>query len=158
MSRARELVVPGGLLGVFADWRQLPITTDALQCGGWGWRGIVPWDKTESSRPQLGRYRQQAEYMAWGSNGARPLIGPVAPGAFRMPVPRQKHHIAGKPVELMEGLLKVMTPGPILDPFMGSATIGVACLSAGLRNVGVEVDAAYFDIACERINRATNGI
>ena len=58
----------------------------------------------------------------------------------------------------MEGLLKVMTPGPILDPFMGSATIGVACLSAGLRYVGVEVDAAYFDIACERINRATNGI
>lgn len=70
-------------------------------------------------------------------NGARPLRGGVAPGVFRHCVPRQKHHIAGKPVELMEGLMSVMT-GPILDPFMGSGTIGIACLKRGLPYVGIE--------------------
>lgn len=130
MSRARQLVRPGGILVVFSDWRQLPVTTDAVQAAGWVWRGIVPWDKTEGSRPQLGRYRQQAEYAVWATNGARPLAGPVAPGVFRQPVPRQKHHIAGKPVELMEGLLKIID-GTVLDPFMGSGTVGVACQRMG---------------------------
>lgn len=152
MGRARDLVAPGGLIACFSDWRQLPVTTDAVQCAGWVWRGIVPWDKTESSRPQLGRYRQQAEYVVWGSNGARPLKGAVAPGVFRMPIPRVKHHIAGKPVELMAGLLSVMECA-ILDPFMGSATVGVACLAGGLEYVGIEVDETCFEIACERLSQ-----
>jgi site-specific DNA-methyltransferase (adenine-specific) len=42
MGRARELVEPGGLCAVFSDWRQLPVTSDAMQCAGWVWRGIVP--------------------------------------------------------------------------------------------------------------------
>lgn len=156
LGRARELVAAGGLVGVFSDWRQLPVTTDALQCGGWVWRGIVPWDKTESSRPQLGRYRNQAEYVVWGSKGARPMVGSVAPGVMRHCVPRKKHHIAGKPVELMTALLGVME-GPILDPFMGSATIGVACLQRGLPYVGIEVDETYFQIACQRLELANAG-
>lgn len=151
LGRARELVEAGGLIGVFSDWRQLPVTTDALQCGGWVWRGIVPWDKTESARPQLGRYRNQTEFVAWGTNGARPLAGPAAPGVFRHSVPRQKHHIAGKPVELMEGLLRPMA-GAILDPFMGSATVGLACLRRGQPYVGIEVDRTYYGIACRRMN------
>ena len=155
MARARELVVPGGILATFSDWRQLPVTTDALQCAGWIWRGIVPWDKTESARPQLGRYRNQTEFVAWGTNGARAPAGPVAPGVFRMPVPRVKHHIAGKPVELMRGLLGVMR-GPILDPFMGSAPVAIACMELGLEYVGIEVDPTYFEIACERVRLASD--
>lgn len=150
MAQAREITAPGGLLAVFSDWRQLPVTTDALQCAGWVWRGIAPWDKTEACRPQLGRYRTQCEYVVWGTNGARPLAGRVAPGVFRAPVPRDKAHIAGKPVEVMAGLLSIME-GPVLDPFMGSATVGMACRDAGLEYIGSEIDAAYFDVACRRL-------
>lgn len=150
MGRARDLVAPGALIGVFSDWRQLPVTTDALQCAGWIWRGLVPWDKTESSRPQQGRYRNQAEFVAWASNGQRRLQGAIAPGVFRAPVPRDKLHVTGKPVELMKGLLLPME-GPILDPFMGSATVGVACAEAGIEYVGIEVDPTYFEIACRRL-------
>jgi len=157
MGRARALVDPGALLAVFSDWRQLPTTTDALQCAGWVWRGIVPWDKTESSRPQRGRYRNQTEFVAWATNGPRPLEGPVAPGVFRMPVPHHKHHIAGKPETLMSGLMLVME-GAILDPFMGSGTVGAVCLAEGREYVGIEVDQAYFDIACRRIDAASKGL
>lgn len=151
MLRSRQLVRPGGILCAFSDWRQLPTTTDALQSAGWVWRGLVPWDKTERGRPQMGRYRAQAEYVVWGTNGARPLTGPVAPGVFRAPVPNTKHHIAGKPVELMEGLLQPMADGAILDPFMGSGTVGIACQRLGLPYVGIEVTEAYFEIALSRL-------
>ena len=125
LSRARALPAPGGRVGVFSDWRQLPVTSDALQAAGWVWRGVVPWDKTEASRPQQGRYRVQAEYVLWGTNGPRPLAGPTAPGVFRMPKPHKKHHIAGKPAELMAGLLRIVYV-PVLDSFMGSGTVGLA--------------------------------
>ena len=63
MEQALRLTRPGGWLMVFTDWRQLPLTSDALQIAGWTWRGIIPWDKTESCRPQMGLYRNQAEYV-----------------------------------------------------------------------------------------------
>lgn len=150
MERARALTRPGGLLCAFSDWRQLPTTTDAVQAGGWVWRGIAPWDKTERGRPQQGRYRAQAEYVVWATNGPRPLCGPTAPGVFRMPVERTKHHIAGKPVALMEGLLRTMR-GPVLDPFMGSGTVGLACARLQLPYVGIEVMPEYFEVACRRL-------
>lgn len=153
MGRARRLVPPGALLATFSDWRQLPVTTDAVQCAGWVWRGIVPWDKTEASRPIQGRYRVQAEYVVWGTNGPRALAGRIAPGAFRVPAPKVRHHIAGKPVELMAGLLGVME-GPVLDPFMGSGTVGVACVARGLPYIGIEVEPAYYEVACTRIEEA----
>lgn len=151
LSTARTLVRPGALACVFTDWRQLPVTTDAIQAAGLVWRGIVPWDKTERGRPQKGRYRAQAEYVVWATNGARALDGVVAPGVFRVPVDTRKYHIAGKPVELMSGLLQPMEPGPVLDPFMGAGTVGVACLRQGRPYVGIEVEPAYFEIACRRL-------
>ena len=65
-------------------------------------------------------------------------------------MPRIKHHIAGKPIALMRGLLGVMQ-GPILDPFMGSATVGIACLELGLEYVGIEVDPTIYESACLRV-------
>lgn len=157
LGLAQPLVVPGALACVFTDWRQLPTTTDALQAAGWVWRGIVPWDKTERGRPQLGRYRAQAEYVVWGTDGPRRLAGHVAPGVFRLPIPKEKHHMAGKPVELMEGLMAPMDNGPVLDPFMGSGTVGLACQAQGRPYVGIEVDATYFEIACRRLQEGLNG-
>lgn len=42
----------------------------------------------------------------------------------------------------------------VVDPFMGSATTGVACAILGRRFIGIEIDARYFDIACKRIEDA----
>ena len=54
LSQALRVTRPGGVIAVFTDWRQLPTTTDAIQCGGWVWRGIVPWNKTEAGRKRGG--------------------------------------------------------------------------------------------------------
>ena len=52
--------------------------------GGLIWRGTAVWDKG-NSRPQKGRFRQQAEYIVWGSNGDMPISRPVPclPGVFK---------------------------------------------------------------------------
>jgi site-specific DNA-methyltransferase (adenine-specific) len=156
LGAVRERALPGALACVFTDWRQLPTTTDALQAGGWVWRGLVPWDKTEGARPQKGRYRNQAEYVVWGSNGPMADEGPCAPGVYRMPVDvADKHHVAGKPVALLEGLLQLVPRGAtVLDPFMGSGTTAVACARLGLRCIGIEIDAANYDVAVQRVRRA----
>ena len=40
---------------------------------------------------------------------------------------------------------------PILDPFMGSGTTGVACVRTGRKFIGIEKEPKYFEIACKRI-------
>lgn len=42
----------------------------------------------------------------------------------------------------------------ILDPFMGSGTTGVACIQTERQFIGIEKEPKYFDIACQRIQRA----
>jgi site-specific DNA-methyltransferase (adenine-specific) len=145
---------PGGACCLFTDWRQLPTTTDALQAGGWVWRGVVVWDKTEGARPTMGRFKAQAEFVAWGSNGPMPADEAVGclSGVFRVAPFQGKQHIAGKPARLMRELVAICPPGgTILDPFMGSATTGLACLHTGRRFVGVEIDSGYFEIARKRL-------
>lgn len=41
LDQALRVTMPGGSLLMFTDWRQLPTTIDAVQAGGWVWRGIV---------------------------------------------------------------------------------------------------------------------
>lgn len=154
MGRVRELTRPGGLIVAFTDWRQLPTTTDAVQSGGWSWRGIGVWDKTEAARPQKGRYRNQCEYFVWGSHGAMGEDGTCAPGVFRHSANSEpKQHIAGKPVRLLSSILEICGP-VILDPFMGSGTTGLAAIESGRSFIGVEIDRHSFDLAYRRISLA----
>lgn len=65
-----------------------------------------------------------------------------------------RQHPNEKPVGLLRRLLQSFPDGAILDPFMGSASTGVACMLEARDFIGCEVDPAYFDIACRRIEDA----
>jgi len=66
-----------------------------------------------------------------------------------------KVHPTQKPVALMEWCLGFLpTAETILDPFMGSGTTLVACAKLGRKGIGVELDPDYFEIACERVQKA----
>lgn len=66
-----------------------------------------------------------------------------------------REHPTQKPIALMEWCLGyVPNAQTILDPFLGSGTTGVACALQGRSFVGIEIDPAYFDIACRRIEAA----
>lgn len=65
-------------------------------------------------------------------------------------------HPTQKPVALMEYLVRTYTnPGDVvLDNCMGSGTTGVACMNAGRRFIGMEMDPGYFAVARDRIKAA----
>ncbi|MBS7545097.1 DNA-methyltransferase [Ancylobacter oerskovii] len=67
---------------------------------------------------------------------------------------KERWHPTQKPVALMERCLKEVAGSPIVDPYMGSGTTGVACAKAGRQFIGIEIDEGYFNIACERIRKA----
>ncbi len=69
---------------------------------------------------------------------------------------RDARHPTEKPTPLMAELLVDFTDQgqTILDPFKGSGTTGIACARMGRRFIGIELDPKYFDVACERIEKA----
>ena len=150
MSLCYDRLADGGLIIVFSDWRQLPVTTDAIQSAGFTWRGVGVWDKTGGSRPYKGGFRAQTEFFCWGSKGS--LKGEkYSPGLFRVaPLAGGKFHQVGKPLPLMEQLIDACGPR-ILDPFMGSGTTGLAATSQGKEFTGIEVSEHYFKVAVERL-------
>ena len=162
LSECHRLLRDGAPVCLFTDWRQLPLTTDALQCAGFTWRGVLVWDKGAGVRPCLGRPRNQAEYVVWGSKGAMPRDrhAPVLPGVIQEPVRKaDKHHMTGKPTALMRQLVRICEPGGrILDPFAGSGTTLVAAQLEGYRWAGCEMTSHYAGIAQERLDSATRGI
>ena len=65
-------------------------------------------------------------------------------------------HPTQKPVELMEFLVKSYCPkgGVVLDFCAGSGSTGIACVNTDRNFIGIELDEGYYNIMCERINKA----
>ena len=79
---------------------------------------------------------------------------------------RKNTHPTVKPVELMQYLVRLVTPnnGTILDPFMGSGSTGKATMyennekDKNYKFIGIELDPEYFEIANARISYADGDI
>lgn len=156
LAECLRVARPGASLLVFTDWRQLPATSDALQVGGWLWRGVIAWHKP-IHRPRQGGFAAACEYLLWGSNGPVDATrNPVyLPGLYSASQPRgaKRRHITEKPPELLNELVKVCVPGGIvMDPFAGSGSTGVAALTSGRSFVGIEMSDHYADVARQRLN------
>lgn len=69
-------------------------------------------------------------------------------------------HPTQKPVPLMEYMIKTYTNDgdTVLDFTMGSGTTGVACVNTGRNFIGIEMDEGYFQVAMDRINKATEAM
>lgn len=63
-------------------------------------------------------------------------------------------HPNQKPVQLLSRLLRKCPDGVVCDPFMGSGSVGEACIDSGRPFIGVEIEVEYFDIACRRLSEA----
>ena len=146
---------PGSVICVFCDWRQYPALSDAFQGAGWIWRGTAVWDKP-ASRPQRGRFRQQTEFILWGSKGGMPFERPVPclPGvmSYCTVMANNRRHQTEKPLGLMREIVRITVPGGrILDPFAGSGTTLEAARAEGYDADGIEIVPEIYQIARQRL-------
>ena len=154
LTAARHACSVGSPVAVFSDWRQLPTITDAVQAGGWVWRGLATWHKP-GIRMQRGSFSASSEFVIWGTNGAKIDHDGYAQNVYQCAPVDEKEHIAEKPIAV---LLWILTTVPadavILDPFMGSGTTLRAAKDLGRRAIGIEIEERYCEIAAKRMAQA----
>ncbi len=117
------------------------------------------WDKSCGQGPAA--LFVDAEYAWTNRKNARCIYRHLWMGATRAgegsPSKMRRAHPSQKPVELMRWCLETARIGigkAVVDPYMGSGSTGVACVTSGRKFVGIEIDPGYFDIACRRIEEA----
>jgi len=132
--------------------RILALSDDVIIWGGNYFADCLPatgkwlvWDKGQ-------RINQSDGELAWTSYS----------GALRIKVLNRvelmtdgAEHPTQKPIRLMRWCItQLRSDDPILDPFMGSGSTGVAATEMGRQFIGIEREPSYFDIACHRIEDA----
>lgn len=73
---------------------------------------------------------------------------------------KETEHPTEKPISLLQHLIEVNTNkgDTVLDPFIGSGTIGVVCKKLCRNFIGFEINPEYFKIAKDRINKQVVGL
>jgi len=113
------------------------------------------WDKINCS---LGyTFRHQHEMILCGE---RLNMKPIKCGAgeifkYKVVKAKEKDHPAEKPVDLHKHILQniVNENSVVLDTFMGTGSIGVACKELGCKYIGMELEPEYFKISKSKINK-----
>ena len=107
--------------------------------------------RSERNAGLEGMPEREREMMAQMGQGKTPQQTP------HRNEPQTNHHPTVKPLALMEYLVrltKTPTGGVVLDPFMGSGTMGIACVNEGREFIGIEMSDEYLEIARRRIEYA----
>ena len=140
---------------VAAQW------VDALKSTGIKVKNPIFWVKNLGSQGDcLGDRSNCVEIILFAHVGRHLLRGKREMNAWTIPRPEVSPHPTPKPVELVRRCIQASSnPGDlILDPFLGSATTAVACVLTGRRFIGCEIDEAYFELSCQRIEKAYRDI
>jgi len=69
-------------------------------------------------------------------------------------MPQSNNHPTVKPIALLKKIIQLFkTPNElhVLDPFMGSGSMGIACIELGVSYTGIELDPEYYTIAQTRL-------
>lgn len=125
---------------------------------------FICWDKSCGKGPAVSFV--DAEFAWTSRRNPRCIVRHVWMGAVRAHdgfdgKTVSRHHVSQKPVSVMAWCLEHARIGIdewVLDPYMGSGSTGVACLLTGRRFIGVEIDPAHFEVACQRIEKAWQNV
>ena len=117
------------------------------------------WHKTNPVpvNSKLNYLSNSTEYFVTAVKGGCPTFhSEYDKGIYETPIcsgRERTEHPTQKPLALISQLIeKHSNKGDIvLDPFMGSGTIGVACKNLDRNFIGIEKDENYFNIAKQRI-------
>jgi site-specific DNA-methyltransferase (adenine-specific) len=111
------------------------------------------WDKISCS---LGyTFRHQHELILYGERKDMKCIKCGTGDIFKYKAVKAntKDHPAQKPVELHKHILGniVNEDRVVLDPFMGTGSIGIACKELGCKYIGIEIEKSFYDICVDKL-------
>ena len=113
---------------------------------------ILTWKKTKHNPNRY--YLKNSEFIIMLRKGKAVNINNMGTyQVLEVPNVDKKTHPSEKPVDLMKILVENSSKlnDVVFDPFMGTGSVGVACMNANRKFIGVELDEKYFEIAKQRI-------
>lgn len=149
-----RVVVNGGSMVVWNDWKNLGIVAHLLTDLGWDVKRNLVWEKTNPmprnrdrsfvQRTEIGLWavKKRTKSAKWVFN--RDVSKGFEDGIFRYGVPRAKkdrpRHESKKPDELFQEIIRILSdPGDlVLDPFAGGGTTAYAAEVEGRRSISIE--------------------
>jgi DNA modification methylase len=127
-----------------------------------GFKQMVVWDKGKMGMGW--HYRRSYETVLVGQKGGArcawfdesgTVENIIRPGEYGIKkiIPQKSDHPTPKPVELPALFIRLHSEPDqlVVDPFMGGGTTGVACARMHRKFIGVELDEAFFEMSCRRI-------
>lgn len=153
----------GGTLIAFNDFKKATIIHDLAISNKLEYKDTLIWHKTNAMpRNRDRRFITNIEMMQlfvkpkdkWTFNRQHASyessvlsFASESGGAFK------RYHPTQKPIKLLEYLLSLCSNegDTVLDLFMGSGSVGVACKNLNRNFIGIEKDESYFEIAKNRI-------
>lgn len=150
-----EALLPDAEAYVMANDKNVIPAGVAALAQGFKPHNLLVWDKISATPNRW--YMKNCEFTLFLYRGrARAIANCSTKQLARLPQRDESDHPTEKPVPLMEVYIanSARRGELVIDPFMGSGTTGLAALRTGNPFVGVEIEAAHFDTACRRMERA----
>ena len=124
---------------------------------------LLVWNKTNPAPLCNGKHVSDLEFIVYvrgkGSKFNNSVPFEYKKKLYSSPVVSKKDriHTAQKPVELISRYIELCSDkgDTILDCFMGSGSVGVACKNLDRNFIGIEIDKTYFDLAKDRIDKCS---
>ena len=149
-------VMPQGHAYFMVNNRWVGAVENAALAAGFRFHNWLVWHKSTATPNRW--YMKNLEFTLFVFRGEGRKINDCGSKQMIMvPNVLNGQHETEKPVSLMAYYIKNSTEKgqTILDPFMGSASTGIAAVNLGRKFIGIEIEEKHFDTACRRIERET---
>lgn len=118
-------------------------------------RQIVVWDRGSGFNRQPYYFVPTYEWIYLLARAEWRIAQGSVNDVWRIPFDTSNDHPAPFPLALPTTILEqcVDSPGPVLDPFMGSGTTLRAAKDLGRKAIGIELEERYCEIAVDRLRQ-----
>lgn len=127
---------------------------------------LLTWHKTNPVPTCNNKYLSDTEYLLFFREKGVKIFGSYETKKKYYVTPTNKSdkdlfgHPTIKPLDIIQNLIvnSSQENDIVLDPFLGSGTTAVAAVNTNRHYIGFELDEKYFDIACQRLDEAEEGV
>lgn len=144
---------PGGSLLSIVPHYLIPDVLDDIKDSGMRYRWTLAMWQMQGPHPTMGAIGVAVVWkpIVWWIKGTKPFGGRT-PDGFENPAPAKANHKWEQHLEWARYCLRfVPAGGMVLDPMMGSGTVGVACQELGYSFVGIDIDPSAVQTARDRL-------